>query len=86
MQVRDDVTMEAYYKDIDVLIHPINVSWYKNSKKLPLGRRFKLTNNNTVLRIKDVQITDKGEYQSVLVATNTTTFITDFTLVVHKSK
>ena len=82
----DDVVMKAFYKGIDVLTVPINVSWYKQEELLSIGGRFQLSENNTVLTIAETELQDKGTYKSVLAATNASKFITEFTLVVRKSK
>lgn len=85
-QTGDEVAMEAYYKDIDIRNSATNVTWYKQNEKIKFGGRFKLSNNNTVLTIKNLYLEDKGSYESVIMATNSSTFATEFKLIIHNGK
>ena len=86
VEVLETVEMKAFYKNIDVSNVPTNVSWHKDSRSLTISGRFQLSYNNTILTIKEVELKDKGVYKSVLTAADAPVYVTEFTIIVRKSK
>eukprot|EP00112_Aurelia_sp_Birch-Aquarium-sp1_P026077 Seg901.2 transcript_id=Seg901.2/GoldUCD/mRNA.D3Y31 product="hypothetical protein" protein_id=Seg901.2/GoldUCD/D3Y31 len=84
-QAKDDVTMRAYYKNNEREILPSNVSWYRDGEIDTFGGKFELQINNTALRIRDLEMDDAGEYKCVIKVSNSSTYITEFKLIVHRA-